>query len=117
MPPVRGLVLKRDVGTFTMIEGTLYSGRPLKDRTNPQLLRYPDQTSLEQQFRTLILLFADSTFEELRHQVSFSPGSVPKEVDGHLKYAVQFLTVPTEPVEVVFNYLDSVLCGVEEVEW
>jgi len=100
-----------------MIEGTLFCGRPLKDRTNPQLLRYTDQTSLEQQFRTLILLFADSTFEELGNLARFGPGSVPKEVDGHLKDAVQFLTVPTEPVEVVFNYLDSVLCGAEEVEW
>lgn len=109
---VMGVVLKRDVGTFTMLEGTLYCARPMNNRTwaviftgrgvftfapptpveREQLLRYTDETAVEQRFRTLVLLFADSTFEELRARASFGPGSVPKEVDDHLDYAAQFLT-------------------------
>lgn len=110
--PVRELVLRRDEGTFTMTEGLLYACRPLNDRTwamvftgtgrftctpptaveREQLLRYTDQTSVDEPFRVLVLLFTDSTAAELERRVTFVPATVPKEVSDQLTYAVHFLT-------------------------
>jgi Peptidase family M1 domain len=107
---VSNLTIQRDVGRFELHEGTLYLLSPVAGRvvgaaftgsgtfhfTPPtpierdQLKRRLEKESLAEPFKTMILLFADSTAEQLGHSMQFGPGAagtgMRREIEEALKY-------------------------------
>ncbi len=112
MAAVHDILLVRDAGSWLLNEGKVYACRPIDGREwalvfagrgsfryapptaveREQLFRFMDRPALEEPFRTLVLLFTDSTFEEITRRVRWEAGSVPKEIEDQLVYATQFLT-------------------------
>lgn len=105
------LILRRDVGIFTLQKGVFYLCKPVQGRTcaaffsgegqfsftpptdveKTQLQRFYDTRTLEENFTALFLVFADSTLEELRKHLAFGEGKIPGEVKDHLTYALKYL--------------------------
>lgn len=108
---VENLTLQRDVGRFLLEKGILYLCKPVHGRvyaaifkgrgtfsfTPPtevekvQLARFYKTTTLVQDFKTMFLIFADSTAAQLRQQLDFSPGHPGREFDEAVRYALQYL--------------------------
>jgi hypothetical protein len=109
---VSGLVIEREAGRFTLEAGTLYLLSPVGGRTvgavfvgrgtfafsapsrieQDQLERFLDQRDLVEPFRALVLLFADTTVQQLESQVTFSPGSDLADARSALRDALLYLT-------------------------
>ena len=109
---VAGLTLTRDVGRFVLDSGRLHLLTPVQGRTvgavflgrgtfrfeppidieREQLYRLRETRSLEQGFRVLFLLFADSTAAELERQLSFDDGEIDSDAAGHVEYALKYLS-------------------------
>ncbi len=109
---VENLTLQRDVGRFLLEKGTLYLCTPVNGRvyaaifrgrgtfsfTPPtevekaQLARFYKTPALTKAFKTLFLIFADSTLAELRGQLDFSPGHPGPEFDDAVHYALRYLS-------------------------
>lgn len=101
--PVHNLVLQRDVGRLTLEQGELYLLSSIGGRTvgavfrgmgrfafsppipaeRAELARFADADSLEDTISEAILLFDDSTAEQLR-SLPFGTGAVPEDVGGHV---------------------------------
>jgi hypothetical protein len=119
---VQNLVLVRDAGVLSLEEGTLALGRPVGGRvcaaffsgrvrfrftpTEPvereQLRRYYREPELSREFSSLLLLFADSTAQQLERAVGFAPGRIsfaPWIVTAHLR---GFVTEKTRYVDPSF---------------
>ena len=95
---VSGLTLERDVGRFTLDEGTLWLGTPVAGRVcaalfvgrgsfacapptrveREQMQRIYGKATMERPFSALVLVFADSTLRELSRGLSFEPGAGSK---------------------------------------
>lgn len=96
MAIVHDLVLTRDAGRFTLESGSMhlltsiggrtvgavFNGRGSFTFTPPtpieenRLSRMTGDKKLESRFTELVLIFADSTAEELEHRLKFGPGEV-----------------------------------------
>ena len=94
---VQNLVLRRDAGEFTLEAGRLVLLTPVGGRTaavafhgqgtfrftpptaieRERLRRFRRASSLAEPFTDVVFLFADSTLDELRRQVSFKAGPPP----------------------------------------
>src|SRR5207249_4986531 len=101
---VSHLVIRRDVATFSLEDGTLYLCRPVLGQSGAalfhghgtfsysppgdieknQLARYYDKKTLNESFTVLLLIFADSTLDELAQRVTFAPQDVPKGTEAEL---------------------------------
>ena len=101
---VHHLVLSRDAGQLTLETGKLYLLSPVGGRTvgavfegtgrftlspslpteQGQLQRYAGAATLDDSITEAILLFADSTPDQL-HGLTFGPGDVPGEVGRHAR--------------------------------
>lgn len=105
-------VLQRDVGKFFLEEGKLYLCKAVEERvcavffsgkgvfsfTPPtsverkQLYRFYEREAFEEKFKTLFLVFADSTLEELQQHFDFTKGKVARGAGDHVKYALKYLS-------------------------
>jgi hypothetical protein len=101
---VSHLVLRRDAAELTLEQGTLYLLTPIDGRTvgavfqglgrfrftpalpieQGQLERFAGASTTDDAFTEAVLLFADSTFEQLR-DVKFSTGHVPGDVEDRVR--------------------------------
>ncbi|MEP6473561.1 MAG: M1 family aminopeptidase, partial [Gemmatimonadota bacterium] len=108
---VSGLVLDRDVGHFTLDEGTLTLLTPVGGRTvgaifhgrgtftfvppNPvernRLIRFEKRDSLSDEFADLVLLFTDTTLAELNAQLTFGPGPEQANAGSVIRSALGYL--------------------------
>ncbi len=108
---VANLVIQRDAGRFTLASGTLYLLAPIGGRTvgavfhgsgtfaftppstieQSRLTRFEKRTALEAPILDLVLLFADTTADELRHRLTFRRQQAPGEVRERLRDAFKFL--------------------------
>jgi len=90
---VSDLIIKRDVAEFHLEEGDLYLLTPVGGRCvgacftgkgsvrmepplvgeREQLLRFTGAETLDESFKSLLLIFADSTLKELERELSFTP--------------------------------------------
>ena len=100
---VHHLVLRRDAGELTLEAGKLYLLTPVGGRTvgavfegagrftltpplpveRAALKRYAGDSILDDSLHEAILIFADSTFDQLRG-LTFRPGDVPGDVGDHV---------------------------------
>lgn len=107
---VEHLVLTRDVGRLTLERGTLYRLSPVLGRTvgvvfrgegrfsfapadpaeQSQLRRFAGAAALDDPITEAILIFADSTDDQLRG-LAFAPAAVPAEVADHARDLVSSL--------------------------
>jgi len=98
--PVRGFQLRRDVAEIALEDGRLYLLQPVGGRTMVALyrgkgrMRYTPATKIERDrltlfhksgthdepFEDLVLVFADSTLDELRGQLTFGPSKAPDDL-------------------------------------
>ena len=108
--PVTRLVLKRDAGQFTFVDGNFYLLAPIGDRTvaavfvgnglfsfipptrieQDRLARFQKAKTLEVPLSSVVLLFADSTLAELESQLTFGPGQ-PSDSRQRFKDGIEFL--------------------------
>ena len=108
---VRGLTLRRDAGTFEFEEGELSLCRPIEGRVwgavfvgdgrfhfrpptqveRDQLRRFHDTDSLVGRFDGLVLIFADSTEQELNSKLSFALGTVPERAPKFISTCLDLL--------------------------
>jgi hypothetical protein len=107
--PVAHLVLKRDAGTFTLEEGSLFLCTPVLNRTcavafygkgtfsfepplsveREQLRRFYETPSLHEPFTFMMIIFTDSTLREIYHKCAFQQLSDPgvgKKIRSGLSY-------------------------------
>jgi peptidase M1-like protein len=109
---VSNLVLRRDVGRFTMSSGKLYLLTPIGGRTvgalfrgsgtfsfapaskieQERLARFEKQTALDAPFTDLLLLFADTTLAELRTHLTFRAEAAPGEVRSRVRDGLKYLS-------------------------
>jgi hypothetical protein len=100
---VHHLVLRRDAGQLILETGKLYLLSPVGGRTvgavfegsgrfvltppiaveQAELKRFAGDTTLDDSLHEVILIFADSTGDQL-HGLTFGPGDVPGEVGNHV---------------------------------
>jgi hypothetical protein len=112
--PVKDLVLKRDVGVITLLEGTLVLLQPLggqvlgavfegrgrfhltppsaieQERTN--LVR--GSSEFDVRFDRVVFLFADGTYSELRQRLRFGPGRIPDNIRDDVRKCLDRLGDP-----------------------
>jgi hypothetical protein len=106
---VENLTIRRDAAEFTLLSGKLYRLPPIDgnvhamifvgkgtatvlpptDIEKKQLLRFYEDGLFPAEFKSLFLLFTDSTFTELSRRCSFTDISVPSEVQTAVKYSVK----------------------------
>lgn len=118
LAPVRGqlaqvhdVTLRRDAGEFTLNSGTLAILSPVNGRTvavafhgdgafhltpptrieQQRLREFKNVTALAESFTDLVLVFADTTLEELRHQLTFGDGAPMDQVDDRVKEMLSYL--------------------------
>jgi hypothetical protein len=102
---VQNLVLHRDVGEFTLEAGQLALLSPVGGRTvalafhgqgtfrftpptrieRERLRHFRKSTTLAQPFTDLVILFSDSTLDELRHTLTFKAGPPPDHAADRAK--------------------------------
>ncbi len=108
---VENITFHRDVGNFTLEHGTLYFCKPINNRiyaavfrgkgffsfTPPtdveqaQLARFYKKHTFTQRFKTLFMVFADSTQLEFERRFVFRPGSKYPQAQDDVNYALQYL--------------------------
>jgi hypothetical protein len=108
---VTDLVIQRDVAQFTLESGKLYLLTPVGGRTvgavfrgrgtfsfaptspieQERLARFENRSSLKLAFEDLVLLFADSTLEELSAALKFGAGPIPPDLRGQVKAGLKYL--------------------------
>jgi len=113
---VSGLTIQRDVAHYTLHSGTVYLLSPVAGRTvaavflgsgtfrfsppswveQEQLERFYEKESLEEPFNSALLIFTDSTLEQLRAAATFGGGAVPGDVEDYAEYAVEYLSSEDE---------------------
>lgn len=101
---VTNLVLRREAGELRLGPGKLYLLNPVGGRTvaavyqgagrfvftptppveQETLRRFAGRTALEDEIRQVVLLFADSTADELS-RLTFGPGEIPGNVDDQMR--------------------------------
>jgi hypothetical protein len=106
---VEHLTIQRDAATFTLLSGTLYrlpringdvhavlfigkgtaSVLPPTEIEKKQLLRFYEDGLFPAEFKTLFLLFTDSTFTELSRRCSFTDIATPSDVQTAVKYSLK----------------------------
>ena len=107
---VSNLTLVRETGVFQLKRGQLYATKPIDGRIvalvfigdgvfsmkpptrieQQQLYRFYEKDSIEEQFESLVLFFADTTWEEFKNKLPFHPGDVANAND-ELEYSLKFL--------------------------
>ncbi len=108
---VENIQLKRDAGTLTFTSGTLYAlsqvngsihgllflgdgefvCNPPTEVERKQLSRFYGTESFEKKIRSVFLLFNDSTYTELAHEVIFAPGDRDNETKSAIKSSEKFI--------------------------
>ena len=108
---VHDLVLQRDAGELDLASGQLVMLSPVNGRTvavafhgqglfrfrppthieQGRLREFRNVTSLSQPFTDLVLLFCDSTLQELQAAVSFGPGAPFDDVDKRVREMLSYL--------------------------
>lgn len=108
---VSDLVLQRDVGTFTLRSGSLALLSPVGGETvaavfvgdgvftfapptrveQEQLQRIFDADTLAEPFRTLFIVFTDSTGDELERRLDFAAGDAPSSAGAVIRSVLQRL--------------------------
>lgn len=108
---VRDLVIQRDVGRLELTEGHLVLLSPVGGRTvavafqgqglfrfapptrmeQGRLREFKDVTELAEPFTDLILIFCDSTLQELRSRVTFGEGPIPDDVERRVDRMMTYL--------------------------
>ena len=106
---VENLTLRRDAAEITLLSGKLYRlpqingafhavvfiGKgtatvvPPTEIEKKQLMRFYEDGLFPAEFKTLFLLFTDSTFTELSRRCTFTESPVPSEVQTAVKYSVK----------------------------
>jgi hypothetical protein len=138
---VHHLLLKRDVGQFTLESGTLYLLAPVAGRTvgavflgkgvfsfspptrieQERLKRFEKAGALATAFTDVVFLFADSTLSELERHLSFTSGTVPGEIRGRVANAFKYLGDDgsrTFDPDLMTAFLNrDVLAEVKMVDW
>jgi hypothetical protein len=108
---VANLVIQRDVGRFTLTAGKLYLLAPLGGRTvgavfhgtgsfsfappskveQNRLVRFEKKNPLEVPILDVVLLFADTTVDQLKRQLSFRTEAAVTDVRERTRDALKFL--------------------------
>jgi hypothetical protein len=108
---VEHLALTRDVGQFSLANGTLYLLSPVGGRTvgavfqgrgtfsfspptpieQERLFRFQNTRSLEVPFTQIVLLFADTTLAELEAKLTFGQGNAPGELRSLVRVTLDHL--------------------------
>jgi hypothetical protein len=111
---VRDLVLQRDAGRFTLEQGTLYLLPAVAGRVvgavfvgtgtfafqaptaieADQLERYLKHRELDEPFTALVLVFGDTTMQELERQAAFGAQPWDTKAESALRDALAYLKVP-----------------------
>jgi len=101
---VERLTLTRDAGRLLLERGRLYLLSPVGGRTvgaffrgegrftfapglpteQAELRRFADSTALDAPFDEVVILFADSTLDQLRG-LTFGPGTIPDDITGRVR--------------------------------
>lgn len=109
---ITGLTLRRDAATFNLGSGTLVLCKPVAGRTcaavfigegnyeftpstdveRQHLARFFKTQSIKEPLRTMFILFADSTLDELRGKLSFGAGKVPAEAAKEIEKSFPFIS-------------------------
>lgn len=109
---VTQLTITRDVGRFELGQGSLVLATPVAGReiaavfigqgtfhfTPPidvereQVQRELEMDPLVSPFRTLYMVFVDSTLSELESQLTFGPGTVPRDAAREIEEALKYLS-------------------------
>jgi Peptidase family M1 domain len=109
---ISNITLKRDVATFNLTSGKLYLCKPVAGRVcaalfigegnysyappsnveRAQLRRFYQKDSLHESFRSMFLLFADSTAEELGRLAKFGAGELPPECGKGIEDALYYVS-------------------------
>ena len=112
---VNHLVITRDVGRLTLEQGKFYLLSPVGGRTvgavfrgrghfslapavpveQAELRRFAGAPALDDSITEAILIFSDSTGDQLRHLI-FGPGEIPGDVQGHVRDLIGSLKGKTE---------------------
>lgn len=108
---VHDLVIRRDAGEIELRNGRMAVLSPVGGRTvavafqgegtfrfappthieQQRLREFRKVTSLSEPFTDLVLLFCDSTLDELRHRLTFVPGAPPTGVADRVKEMLSYL--------------------------
>lgn len=111
---VSNLHIHRDVADINLTEGTIYLCKPVAGRVcaalfvgkgtfefsppteieQSQLYRFYEKKTLDEKFDFLLLVFADSTLQELQHKASFGKGEIPLKFQERVRYPLKFLGNP-----------------------
>ena len=126
---VANLDFVRDAGRFHLHQGVLYGCTPVDGRRiavvfigdgtftmkpptaveQQQLVRFYEQDSIRQTFKTLFLMFADTTWEQLDRLVHFAPVTDPRNT-GTVPYCLKYLqdaSTRTFQEEFMFSFLHN----------
>ena len=108
---VTNLVLTRDVARFSFHKGKFYFCKPVENRTcaavfigegsfqftppgdveQDQLFRFKEHRSLDEQFSSLLFIFADTTAEELQRQLTIGAGTIPVEAERIIRDCLGYM--------------------------
>jgi hypothetical protein len=108
---VANLVIQRDAARFTLTSGKLYLLTSIGGRTvgavfhgsgtfafappspieQARLMRFERRTALDAPLLDVVLLFADTTMDELRRHLTFRAEGAPSEVRDRVRDALKFL--------------------------
>ncbi len=108
---VRDLVIQRDVGRLELTSGQLAVLSPVGGRTvavafrgqgvfhfapptrieQGRLREFRKVTALDEPFTDLLIVFCDSTLDELRARVTFADGPVPDHVEQQVRRMLSYL--------------------------
>ena len=108
---VSGLEITRETGTLTLKDGRLYlctpvngtvcaavftgkgtfSYTPPDDIEKEQLERFYETRSINKEFESLFIIFADSTLEELESKLHFQPDDDVYNADNQISWSLKFL--------------------------
>jgi len=109
---VRDLALTRDIGSFMLEDGDLYFCQPVDGRVwafvfkgkgtfrfrppikveRDQISRYFETDSLNEPFSSLVVLFADTTANELSRKLVFAPTADAEDLSRTIKRTIKLIT-------------------------
>ncbi|NIW79717.1 MAG: hypothetical protein GWN16_09760, partial [Calditrichae bacterium] len=108
---VNNFLFQRDVGKFHLKEGELYFCKPIENRhyaaiftgkgtfsfkppteiEQDQLNRFYETRKMEKDFNLLFIVFADSTYDQFRKQLTFEEGKISRKTKQQLDYCLKYL--------------------------